>query len=275
MALALGLLLLSFGIAVGLGLLIHRFEERQGIIDNRDRRLVSEGIGGTLGFLGGSAAFLLGVLMLTSIDHYNSTDDIATDEALAYSAVFDGSAGLPADGQARIQRDLVCLMRSVTTKSWQATEDEDLAGSPNTHAWRARVLADANAVEPSTTVQENSLATVQSEVIEASKFGQQRLLDAKSDLPTPLWLLVYVSVFALTLGLTAMLRPYPVLAVTSLATTLLLSTAMVWTLTAFAEPFSENDGVYIAPDALNGVMVRLQSTYPGKAWQPCEELMPS
>lgn len=124
-------------------------------------------------------------------------------------------------------------------------------------------------------MEENSLGTVHFALIEASQAGQQRLLEAKSNLPTPMWILVYVSVFVLTLALTALLRPYPVLAVTSLATILLLSTAMVWTLTAFAEPFSKDDGVFIAPDALNGVMVRLQSTYPGAAWEPCEELAAS
>lgn len=272
MALALGLLFLCFGAAAGVGVLIHRIEQHKGLIEQRDRPLVSEGAGGALGFVGGAAAFLLGVLMLASIDHYNGTNDVVTEEALSYSVAFDGSAGLAPDDRAKIQRGLVCLMRSVATKSWAATENADLAGSENTHAWRARVLRDANAVDPKTPVQENSLATVQSELLQASKFGQQRLLDADSDLPTQLWFVVYLSMFVLTLALTVLLRPYPLLAITSLVTVAVLSTAMVWALTAFAEPFTKGDGVYISPRALNAVMVRLQSTYPGVAWDPCEEL---
>ena len=38
-------------------------------------------------------AFLLGVLMLASIDHDNATKDIVTAEALSYSVAFDASAG--------------------------------------------------------------------------------------------------------------------------------------------------------------------------------------
>lgn len=269
---ALIVLFAVFAVAVGLGLIIHRIEVRKGLIDNRDRRLVGDGMNGALGFLGGSAAFLLGVLMLASIDHYNATEDIVTQEALAYSAAYDSTAGLAAADKSKIQRDLVCLMRSVTTNSWAATQSEDLTGSENTHAWRGRVIDDANAVEPKTTVQENSLGNLQSELVNASKSGQERLLAADSNLPAALWILVYISIFVLALALTLLLRPYPVLATTTLSAILILSTAMVWVLTAFAEPFTQDDGVYISPRALNAVMVRLQGTYPGPAWEPCEQL---
>lgn len=272
---AIGVLLLVFAVAVGLGLLIHKVEVRKGIIDHRDRRLVGDGMNGALGFLGGSAAFLLGVLMLASVDHYNATDDIVTAEALHYSSAFDSTAGLGGPDQAKTQRDLVCLMRSVTSNSWKATQTEDLTGSENTHAWRRRAIADANAIEPKTTVEENSVGTLQAELIEASRSGQERLLAADSDLPLALWGLVYVSVFVLALVLTVLLRPYPVLTITTLSAILVLSAAMVWTLTAFAEPFSQDDGVYISPRALEAVMVRLQGSYPGPAWGPCEALADS
>ena len=121
-------------------------------------------------------------------------------------------------------------------------------------------------------MQENSLGNLQSELVNASKSGQERLLAADSNLPAALWILVYISIFVLTLSLTLLLRPYPVLATTTLGAILILSTAMVWVLTAFAEPFSKDDGVYISPRALNAVMVRLQGTYPGPAWEPCEQL---
>lgn len=270
--LALGILVAVFATAVGLGFVIHRSEVNRGIIDNRDRRLVGDGMNGALGFLGGSAAFLLGVLMLTSVDHYNATDDIVTAEALSYSAAFDATAGLADPDKAKVQRDLVCLMRSVTTNSWAATESEDLTGSENTHAWRARAINDADTIEPKTKVQENSVETLQSELINASRTGQERLLAAESDLPVAMWALVYISIFVLAFVLTVLLRPYPTLAVTTLSAILLLSGAMVWTLTAFAEPFTKHDGVYIAPTALEAVMVRLEGTYPGRAWEPCTEL---
>lgn len=266
-----------FAAAIGMGLLIHRLHSRRAGTNDPDESLGGDGLGGAVGFIGGAAAFLLGVLMLASLDHYNATKTIVAEEALAYSAAFDSTDGLAPADQGVMQRDLICLMRSVATNSWAAAEAEDLRGSANTHAWRRRASDDADGVDPKTKAQEDSLDTLQSELIDASKSGQQRLLAAEGDLPLALWILVFVSIFALISILTALLRAHPsrTLASTSLAATLILSTAMVLTLTTFDEPFNKADGVYISPRALNAVLVRLQGTYPGADWQPCETLADS
>lgn len=83
-----------------------------------------------------------------------------------------------------------------------------------------------------------------------------------------------VSIFVLTAFLTALLITYPsrTLAIAGLVSVLIVSTAMLWTLDTFDEPFTQGDGVYISPRALNGVMVRLESTYPEADWGPCETL---
>jgi hypothetical protein len=139
---ALAGLVVAFGAAVGLGLVAQRIEVRRNLIGGRDGRLVSDGMGGAGGFLGGAAAFLLGVLMLASIDHYYATRSGVDAEAVAYAAAFNAAATLPASDQDRIQRDLVCLMRSVSTDSWEATAAEQLTGARNTDLWRARIRGD-------------------------------------------------------------------------------------------------------------------------------------
>lgn len=263
--------------AIGLGLLFHRRHERGADTVGVDEALGGEGMGGAVGFVGGAAAFLLSVLMLASLDHYNATKTIVGNEAVSYSGAFDSTDGLAPADQGKVQRDLVCLMRSVATKSWSAAEAEDLTGSENTHAWRRRVSADANAIVPNSKAQEESLNTLKDRLISASDYGQQRLLAAESDLPLALWLLVFVSIFALTTILTALLQSHrnQTFAVAALATVLVVLTAMLWTLTTFDEPFNQGDGVYISPRALNAVMVRLQATYPGADWTPCEDLADS
>lgn len=255
-------------------LVIRRWQMRHDEARHPDEALGGEGMGGAVGYIGGAAAFLLGVLMLASLDHYNGTKSIVADEALAYSAAFDSTDGLPRNDQAKMRRDIVCLMRSVATYSWAASEAGSLTGSDNTHAWRRRASADANTVEATTKAQENSLDTMQTELINAFKSGQQRLLAAESDLPLALWILVFLSIFALTALLTTLLLAHPsrILAVTALSAVLILSSAMVWTLTLFDEPFSQGDGVYISPRAINAAMIRLEGTYPGEAWATCEML---
>lgn len=271
---ALAILVLVFGIAVFLGLTLRRARQRRAAHDDTDTTSASEGMSGAVGFLGGSAAFLLGVLMLSSLDHYDVTKDVVAQEALAYSAAFDSTAGLAPADRANVQRDLVCLMRSVATNSWAASQEHDFTGSENTHAWRARAFDHANAITPKTRVQENSLDSLQSELINASRTGQQRLLAADSDLPLALWILVYVSIFVLTVMLTSLLINYPIrlLGVAVLAGVFVLSGAVLWTLTVFAEPFTQGDGVYISPRALDATIVRLQGTYPAADWSQCQTL---
>lgn len=263
-----------FAAGIAAGLVIHRVHVRRADAENSADPAGGDGLGGAVGFIGGAAAFLLSVLMLASLDHYNTTKAIVADEALSYSAAFDSTDGLPAADEAKMQRDLVCLMRSVATNSWAAAEAEDLTGSDNTHAWRRRASADAAAVETKTKAQENSLNILQSELINASKSGQQRLLAAEVDLPVALWGLVFLSIFVLVAILTALLRAHPsrTLALTAMGAVMMLSIAMVWTLTAFDQPFYQGDGVYISPRAINAVMVRMEGTYPGEAWAPCELL---
>jgi len=263
-----------FAAAVGLGLLLHRRQIRRPDRVGADDALGADGMAGAVGFVGGAAAFLLGVLMLASLDHYNGTKAIVSNEAVAYSGAFDSTDGLPEPNRTKLQRDLVCLMRSVSTNSWSAAEAEELAGSYNTHAWRHRASADANSTITTTKSQEVSLDNLKSKLISASESGQQRLLSAESDLPLALWILVFVSIFVLTAILTALLSAHPsrTLAVTALAAVFVVSTAMLWTLATFDKPFTRGDGVYISPRALNAVMVRLQGSYPDADWGVCENL---
>ncbi|MGI9123155.1 MAG: hypothetical protein ACR2JM_00150 [Mycobacterium sp.] len=267
-------LALVYAAAIGTGLLIHRVHVRRADVADPNEPLGGDGLGGAVGYIGSAAAFLLGVLMLASLDHYNATKSIVANEALNYSAAFESTDELPTADQQKIQHDLVCLMRSVATNSWAAAASEDLTGSDNTHAWRRVASADAKAVIPRSKAEEGSLNSLQSALIEASNSGQQRLLAAEEDLPLALWILLFLSIFALVSILTALLRAHAsrTLAITALTAVLILTTAMVWTLTMFDRPFYQGDGVYISPRALNAVMIRLEGTYPGAAWGPCELL---
>lgn len=264
-----------FAAAVGVGVLLHRRRfHRTGGGTGHDESLGADGMSGAVGFVGGAAAFLLGVLMLTSLDHYNATKTIVAEEALAYSSAFESTDGLPPADQSAIQRDLICLMRSVATKSWAAAEADDLTGSDNTHAWRRRAATHANATDPVTKAQEDSLQNLKGALLTASDRGQQRLLAARSDLPVALWILVFVSIFVLTAFLTALLISHPsrTLALAGLGAVLTVSAAMLWTLITFDQPFTQGDAVYISPRALEAVMVRLEGTYPEADWGPCETL---
>jgi hypothetical protein len=210
--------------------------------------------------------------MLASVDHFNATSEVANQEAIAYSAAFQASVAFPDVERQIVQRDLVCLMRSVATDSWAASEKGDLAGDSNTNVWLARTMSDLGMIEPQRDAQLDRLGAVESELREAAKSGQARLLSGELHLPLAMWALLYLSLLVLVFLMTIMLRPYPLLLAVSLGATFVVSAGMIFVLIAFAEPFDTNTGVYISPQAIEAVMIRLEETQPGVAWEPCERL---
>ncbi len=71
------------------------------------------------------------------------------------------------------------------------------------------------------------------------------------------------------------MRSWPVLgSITATAPTSgIVTYEMVAVLVAFAEPFDKDTGVYISPQAIEAVTIRLTAAYPGPAWDSCERLV--
>ena len=267
-------LVVTFGLGWLAAMRMARLESARGMIDKREGSLVADGAQGVLGFVGGASAFLIGVLMLASVDHFNATSEVANDEAIAYSAAFQNSVALPDPARQIVQRDLVCLMRSVATDSWNAATTGDLTGDRNSNAWRAKTVSDFGTIALASGGSSDALDAVASEVRDATKFGQQRLLAGESTLPLAMWALLYLSLLVLTFLMTLMMRSYPLLLALCLGATFIVSAGMISVLVAFAEPFDTDTGVYISPRALESVLITAQESQPGAVWDSCERLSP-
>ena len=267
-------LVVTFGLGWLAAMRMARLETARGMIDKREGSLVADGAQGVLGFVGGASAFLIGVLMLASVDHFNATSEVANDEAIAYSAAFQNSVALPDPARQIVQRDLVCLMRSVATDSWEAATTGDLTGDRNSNAWRAKTVSDFGTIALASGGSSDALDAVASEVRDAAKFGQHRLLAGESTLPLAMWALLYLSLLVLTFLMTLMMRSYPLLLALCLGATFIVSAGMISVLVAFAEPFDTDTGVYISPRALESVLITAQESQPGAVWDSCERLSP-
>ena len=267
-------LVVTFGLGWLAAMRMARLETARGMIDKREGSLVADGAQGVLGFVGGASAFLIGVLMLASVDHFNATSEVANEEAIAYSAAFQNSVALPDPARQIVQRDLVCLMRSVATDSWEAVTKGDLTGDRNSSAWRAKTVSDFGTIALASGGSSDALDAVASEVRDAAKFGQHRLLAGESTLPLAMWALLYLSLLVLTFLMTLMMRSYPLLLALCLGATFIVSAGMISVLVAFAEPFDTDTGVYISPRALESVLITAQESQPGAVWDSCERLSP-
>lgn len=267
-------LVVTFSLGWLVAMLIARLETARGMIAKREGSLVADGAQGVLGFIGGASAFLIGVLMLASVDHFNATSEVANEEAIAYSAAFQTSVALPAPARQIVQRDLVCLMRSVATDSWRAATKGDLTGDRNSNAWLAKTMSDLGTLSQQPDMRSDIPGAVESELREAAKFGQKRLLGGESTLPLAMWALLYLSLLVLVFLMTIMMRSYPLLLALCIGATFTVSAGMIFVLVAFAEPFDTDTGVYISPRALEAVLLSSQESQPGAAWDSCERLSP-
>lgn len=238
---------------------------------DRNHPLLEAGLSGTVGYAAGAVAFLLGLMLLFSVQHFSDAKATATNEAIAYAAAFDATTVLPADESRILQRDLVCLMRATKTGSWISASNLDLTGDENTQAWHQRTLKDLDNTQVANDNDKEALANVDDELTSAGKESQSRLLLAEGDLPLVIWLVIFLSIYVLCFLVALTLLPHPMLMGWSIGSMVLLTGGIFAALVMFAQPFSE-PGITVQPTALSGVMLRLENSYPGQIWEPCPVL---
>ncbi|MGI9188187.1 MAG: hypothetical protein ACR2J9_11855 [Gaiellales bacterium] len=264
------ILVVVVALAVALGIALHALGRRRAM--DGDGAFVGDGISSAAGYVGGAVAFLLGLLLLFSVQHYDTAKSTAHDEAIAYSATFDASSTLDPAVRTPVQRDLVCLMRSIRDDSWNAVVGGEITGNANTLAWLAKTRETLAGAPEGSRGSELSRDTDWSEFQTAENLHQQRLLLADNELPPVVWGVIYISIFILFVMLAVLLRDNRLLLLVGVIGCFVITAAIIAALLAFADPFSEF-GATIQPDALTHVMERLQVAYPGDAWKPCESLV--
>ena len=255
--------------ALGTARLVFHMERRRGL--TRHAPLLGDGWSGTVGYASAVVAFLLGLMLFFSINTFSTAQGVASDEAIAYSSAFDAAQVLPATSASTIERDLVCLMRATRSGSWHAMSLQDLTGDDNVTAWYRQTLKDVSSTSATDKGVDGTVSTIQNAVNDAGRARQQRLLSVRGELPLAIWIIIYVSIYVMLFLFALVLIDNPVLVAVSLLACTVLTGAAVAALVMFSEPFSD-PGVKVQPTAISGVLVRLESDYPGPEWAECPTL---
>ena len=268
----LAILLACVGIGIGAGVLMVRMGRNHDPLD--DTGFVADGLSATLGTIGGLLAFVLGFLVVFTLDGYTAAQDVASSEASSYSAAFEASVLLPDELGGPIRRDLACLINAVQTEGWYFTEGDGPSADDNVEAWWAKARESLKGLPESSALQEYATETVYSSLAEARSLGEQRVLMNGSSIPVIIWWIIFVA-FTATIALTYVsLRNNSFIVLASIGILTIVVGAVIWALITFANPFSAADGTAVAADDLTSTVERLQDTYPGPYWEPCERLLP-
>jgi len=265
----LGLLLVAAA-AVFAGHRVHQWAERTGRTESQS--VGGDGMAGVLGYTGAAVAFLLGLLLVFAVNDFTAASASATQEAVYAGSAFDSAADLPEASAREVQRDLVCLIRSTATDSWEAAASMDAMEAANTLEWRSRTLQDLAAIPKGTAEAQATVDAVRGDIVAMTNLSQERLLLAPSDLPALMWVVLAIGIFCLLFPLAFMLDRNPVLWGIGIATTVLVTGAIVAALTFFSEPYDTTGGVAVTPVALQSVEKRLQAQYPSVDWSACPDL---
>lgn len=265
-----GWLVLAALIGAGIGLLLQRWLRDPAAGRKSGLKLFSD----IMTYVSTIFGIMLGLMLLFTVQHFTSTASHVRDEARAISDIFESVQSFPAEVRAPVERDAVCLMRSIATDSWAAAQRADLSGDMNTTSWWNRIRGDVGALPAVRPIDEGSQAVALNAITEGINAGQTRLLSAPSTLPGVVWFVIDLGmcIFAALIFLSFPGRPRT--AVVGLGLALVLTMGVVFSLGVFAEPFTDL-GVSVKPTAIQGTMMRLQSAYPGAEWQPCERLAPA
>ena len=144
-------------------------------------------------FVGFIFGFLLTTLQVLGSNHYSDARVQAQSEPTTLVAMFNDLGAFPADVSARARHDLVCYMRSVVGQDWRAQEQGGTQEAPDTVV-RGDRLRDLRYMLPQDTPAEQAASQQVSQALSDAGTVRQRLLfDAQPQVPTILWVLVFVS----------------------------------------------------------------------------------
>jgi len=265
------ILLGCVGLGILLGIIVVRLGHNHDPLD--DTGFVADGLSATLGTVGGLLAFVLGFLVVFTLDNYTAAQDIASQEASAYSAAFEAAVLLPPERGEPIQRDLACLIDSVRTEGWFYAEGDRPTADDVIEAWWVQTRIDLGLLPEAGALQEYAAETVYSSLAEARSLGEQRLLMNGSSVPGIIWIIIWLSITALVTLTYVCLRNNTFILLTSISVLTVVIGVVLWALITFANPFSTSDGTAVEAEDLAATLVRLQDTYPTPAsiWDPCGE----
>jgi hypothetical protein len=148
-------------------------------------------------FVGFSFGILLALLQVFATQHYSDARSQAQSEATTLVAMYDDMTVFPAQVRNSARHDLVCYMRSVINQDWRAQDRDSPNQAADTVVRGDRLLSLRNTLPTTTQREQVAYGRVAQQIGDAGAARQQLLFLATPQVPTVLWVLVFVTAAAL------------------------------------------------------------------------------
>ena len=214
--------------AIALAVLVHR--RRKG-----DEEPPNYGV--ILGFVGPAYGLLLSLLVVFAVGHYSDARHRAEDEATSLVALYDAVTVYPPETRNPVSHDLLCYMRSIVADDWPSMERGNTTEAPRTLAFGDRVRSDMRTLPLANERESSTYGRAVGLITDASEARQQLLFFTRPEIPTPLWVVIYVGVFLLVFLIAIHYTDTPGGRLTALASVSVLLTVVIAVIATLDRPF--------------------------------------
>jgi len=247
---------------IGLSLLLQRGRTGEELPDYRV----------VLGFVGSAYGLLLGLLVVFAVGHYSDARHRAEDEATSLVALHDTVDVYPHETRGRLRHALICYMRSIVEDDWPSMERGIATEAPRTGAFGDRLRAKTRELPLDNERESSAYGRAVSLITDAGKARQQMLFFTEPEIPTALWVVIYVGGFLLVLLLAVHYADHPQGRVIALAGVSLLLSVVVAVLAMLDRPFGP--GVRVEPNEMRQAIALLSQGGSSTVLRPCPAMPP-
>src|SRR3954453_15273810 len=175
----------SAGFAIGVMLLVRRRAPEGSYFNDGDRAA------GVFGVLATGFAVLLGLVVVLAFTSYDDARTGASTEALTVAQQYEVAHLLPPAQGRRLAAELICYGRSVVHQEWPRMQDGTQTEAMN--PWGVALFRSLRGVEPRAPSQQAAYSKWLDQRLDREAARGARIHGASSLIPTPLWLVLYVT----------------------------------------------------------------------------------
>jgi len=146
---------------------------------------------GVFGVLATGFAVLLGFVVFLAFEAYDGARSGAENEALVVAQQFETAQFLPRAVRARLGGELVCYGRAVVSQEWP--EMEAGSGVQPINPWAVALFRTLKLTEPRTSSEQSAYDKWLDQTSAREEARNERLHPADGIIPTPLWLVLFLS----------------------------------------------------------------------------------
>ena len=182
---ALVLIIVAAALAIGAILLVRRHAPDGSYFNDGDRAA------GVFGVLATGFAVLLGLVVVLAFTSYDDARTGAATEALTVAQQYEIAHLLPPTQGRRLAAELICYGRSVVHQEWPRMQHGTQTDAMN--PWGVALFRSLRNVEPRTASEQAAYSKWLDQRLDREAARGARIHGASSVIPTPLWLVLYVT----------------------------------------------------------------------------------